>query len=255
MGVFAVIAPYNFPSMVPLLVSAVRHRDGQHLRREAERAGAALAAAPLPAHRRRAEAPAGRREHGQRRQGRRERHPRAPGHRGRLVRRLDRRSPSTSTSAAARPASACRRSAARRTSPSSSTTATGTSAIAEHRRQRVRLRRAALPRARASSSAWARRTASSRAELVERAKKIKVGYGMEPGVTMGPVISAKHKERVARVHRARACKEGAELLLDGRNREGRRLPEGALPRPDALQQGLAGDGDRAARRSSARCSA
>ena len=29
-----------------------------------------------------------------------------------------------------------------------------------------------------------------------RSKSVKVGDGMQPGVTMGPVISARHRERV-----------------------------------------------------------
>ena len=64
---------------------------------------------------------------------------------------------------------------------------------------------------------------------------MKVGYGMEPGVTMGPVISARHQERVL-AYIDKGMREGAELLVDGRAPEGRRLPEGALGRPDALQR-------------------
>jgi len=52
--------------------------------------------------------------------------------------------------------------------------------------------------------------------LPEACKKVKVGYGMEPGVTMGPVISAAHKERVLG-YIEKGLKEGAELLVDGRN--------------------------------------
>lgn len=51
--------------------------------------------------------------------------------------------------------------------------------------------------------------------LVEAAKSIKVGNGLDDGVTMGPVISAKHKERVLG-YIEQGLKEGAELLLDGR---------------------------------------
>src|SRR5437867_2768074 len=32
--------------------------------------------------------------------------------------------------------------------------------------------------------------------LIEEAKKLKVGDGMEPGVTMGPLITRQHKEKV-----------------------------------------------------------
>jgi len=52
--------------------------------------------------------------------------------------------------------------------------------------------------------------------LPEACKKVKVGYGMDAGVTMGPVISAAHKERVL-AYIERGLKEGAELLVDGRN--------------------------------------
>ncbi|KPJ59708.1 MAG: methylmalonate-semialdehyde dehydrogenase [Latescibacteria bacterium DG_63] len=48
------------------------------------------------------------------------------------------------------------------------------------------------------------------------AKKITVGNGLEEGIKMGPVISRKHKERVLG-YIASAVREGAELLLDGRN--------------------------------------
>src|SRR5438477_3576265 len=35
-----------------------------------------------------------------------------------------------------------------------------------------------------------------RDKLLSAAKNLRLGYGLEPGTTMGPVISAKHKERV-----------------------------------------------------------
>lgn len=53
-------------------------------------------------------------------------------------------------------------------------------------------------------------------QVVERAKKIKVGEGHQPGVTMGPVISARHKEKVL-AYIEKGIKEGAKLLLDGRD--------------------------------------
>jgi malonate-semialdehyde dehydrogenase (acetylating)/methylmalonate-semialdehyde dehydrogenase len=52
-------------------------------------------------------------------------------------------------------------------------------------------------------------------KLAEQIKKVKVGYGLEPGVTMGPVISARHKERVLG-YIEKGIKEGAELVVDGR---------------------------------------
>jgi malonate-semialdehyde dehydrogenase (acetylating)/methylmalonate-semialdehyde dehydrogenase len=55
-----------------------------------------------------------------------------------------------------------------------------------------------------------------RAGLVKRMKEIVIGDGSQPGVTMGPVISAAHKERVlAMIEKGIA--DGAELVLDGRD--------------------------------------
>ena len=51
--------------------------------------------------------------------------------------------------------------------------------------------------------------------LLAAAKAIVVGDGSKPGVTMGPVISAKHKDKVLGYIQAGAD-EGAKLLLDGR---------------------------------------
>ncbi len=54
-----------------------------------------------------------------------------------------------------------------------------------------------------------------RAGLETRMKKIVVGDGSKPGVQMGPVISAAHKAKVlAKIEAGIA--EGAELVLDGR---------------------------------------
>ncbi|HJX22940.1 MAG TPA: CoA-acylating methylmalonate-semialdehyde dehydrogenase [Candidatus Bathyarchaeia archaeon] len=54
-----------------------------------------------------------------------------------------------------------------------------------------------------------------RDNFVEAASKIKVGYGLDESVQMGPVISKKHMERVlSYIEKGQA--EGARLLLDGR---------------------------------------
>ncbi|MCF2706518.1 CoA-acylating methylmalonate-semialdehyde dehydrogenase [Arcanobacterium haemolyticum] len=53
-------------------------------------------------------------------------------------------------------------------------------------------------------------------KVAQHAKTIKVGYGLDEGVQMGPVISAQAKERiVGMIDRAEAA--GAHVLLDGRN--------------------------------------
>ncbi|MFQ5655707.1 MAG: aldehyde dehydrogenase family protein, partial [Planctomycetota bacterium] len=51
--------------------------------------------------------------------------------------------------------------------------------------------------------------------LVERIPAIRVGDGSQKGVTMGPLISERHKEKVLSFIE-RGIEEGAELLVDGR---------------------------------------
>src|SRR5215468_660505 len=55
----------------------------------------------------------------------------------------------------------------------------------------------------------------ARERLLESVRSLKVGDGMEPGVSMGPVISQPHKERVLS-YVDKGEREGAKLLLDGR---------------------------------------
>ena len=69
-----------------------------------------------------------------------------------------------------------------------------------------------------------------RDRLLESAKSLRLGYGLEPGVSMGPVVSAKHKERVlAYVEAGR--KDGATLLLDGRGTKVDKHPRGHFVGP------------------------
>ena len=55
----------------------------------------------------------------------------------------------------------------------------------------------------------------ARDRMVESARALKVGDGSESGVEMGPVISARHRERVVD-YIEKGVAEGAKLLLDGR---------------------------------------
>ncbi len=64
-----------------------------------------------------------------------------------------------------------------------------------------------------------------RTRLVDEAKRIKVGDGMEPGVTMGPVITAAHREKVL-AYIEKGIAEGATLALDGRGYKDAKHPEG-----------------------------
>jgi malonate-semialdehyde dehydrogenase (acetylating)/methylmalonate-semialdehyde dehydrogenase len=52
-------------------------------------------------------------------------------------------------------------------------------------------------------------------KLQQRIRELKVGNGMEPGADMGPLVSARHRDRVAGYVDA-GVEEGAELLADGR---------------------------------------
>jgi malonate-semialdehyde dehydrogenase (acetylating)/methylmalonate-semialdehyde dehydrogenase len=72
-----------------------------------------------------------------------------------------------------------------------------------------------------------------RDRMVAAAESLHVGDGLEPGVTMGPVISAKHKERVLG-YVEQGVKEGAKLVADGRARQ---LPsEGFFVGPSVFDQ-------------------
>lgn len=54
------------------------------------------------------------------------------------------------------------------------------------------------------------------ADLAEKAKNLKVNAGHVPGTDVGPVISPQSKERIHRLIES-GVKQGAKLLLDGRN--------------------------------------
>jgi malonate-semialdehyde dehydrogenase (acetylating) / methylmalonate-semialdehyde dehydrogenase len=56
----------------------------------------------------------------------------------------------------------------------------------------------------------------ARDRLVESARRLKVGDGLEAGVKMGPVISGTHRDRVKH-YIDQGVKEGASLVLDGRD--------------------------------------
>ena len=55
-------------------------------------------------------------------------------------------------------------------------------------------------------------------ELVQRAQTLKVNAGVEPGTDVGPVISVSAKARIEQLI-ASGVSEGAQLLLDGRDRQ------------------------------------
>lgn len=61
--------------------------------------------------------------------------------------------------------------------------------------------------------------------LVAAAKAVVLGDGAKPGVTMGPVISAAHKDRVLS-YVQKGLEEGAKLILDGRGKTVEGYPNG-----------------------------
>jgi malonate-semialdehyde dehydrogenase (acetylating)/methylmalonate-semialdehyde dehydrogenase len=69
-----------------------------------------------------------------------------------------------------------------------------------------------------------------RDKLLDSAKSLRLGYGLDPGVTMGPVISAKHKEKVLSYVEA-GRQDGATLLLDGRATKVEKHPRGHFVGP------------------------
>ena len=70
----------------------------------------------------------------------------------------------------------------------------------------------------------------TRDRMVESARALKVGDGLEPDVTMGPVISAKHLDRV-RQYIDKGVAEGARLLVDGRQTRVDSRPNGYFVGP------------------------
>jgi len=75
----------------------------------------------------------------------------------------------------------------------------------------------------------------TRERMVEAAKALKVGDGTQPGVGMGPVISAAHRERVIG-YIARGVSEGARLLVDGRETKVADRPNGYFVGPTVFDE-------------------
>ena len=64
---------------------------------------------------------------------------------------------------------------------------------------------------------------------------MKVGDGTQPGVKMGPVISAPHRERVVK-YIERGVAEGAKLLVDGRQTRVTDRPNGYFVGPTIFDE-------------------
>jgi malonate-semialdehyde dehydrogenase (acetylating)/methylmalonate-semialdehyde dehydrogenase len=75
----------------------------------------------------------------------------------------------------------------------------------------------------------------ARDRMVEAAKALKVGDGTTPGVTMGPVISGNHRERVVG-YIEKGVSEGAKLLVDGRQTRVEERPNGYFVGPTVFDE-------------------
>ena len=75
----------------------------------------------------------------------------------------------------------------------------------------------------------------TRDRMVEAAKSLRVGDGTQPGVTMGPVISERHRERV-RGYIVKGVVDGAKLLVDGRDTRVPDRPRGYFVGPTLFDE-------------------
>jgi malonate-semialdehyde dehydrogenase (acetylating)/methylmalonate-semialdehyde dehydrogenase len=75
----------------------------------------------------------------------------------------------------------------------------------------------------------------ARDRMVAQAQALKVGDGLDAGVTMGPVISAKHRERVIG-YIEKGAAEGAKLLVDGRQTTVADRPNGYFVGPTVFDE-------------------
>jgi len=74
-----------------------------------------------------------------------------------------------------------------------------------------------------------------RSSFVESAKQIKIGYGLDETVDMGPMASSRYKESVVRWIE-KGLSEGASMVLDGRNVTVPEHPNGFYIGPTVLER-------------------
>lgn len=69
--------------------------------------------------------------------------------------------------------------------------------------------------------------------FAEQASKMRLGYGLDDNTDMGPVNRADHRDRVAS-YVTKGSSEGAKLVLDGREKRSESYPEGFFIGPSVL---------------------
>jgi len=70
-------------------------------------------------------------------------------------------------------------------------------------------------------------------DLVEKAKKLRVNGGMEPDADLGPLISKEAKARCEKIIES-STKQGAKIVLDGRNPKVPKYPQGNFVAPTII---------------------
>jgi malonate-semialdehyde dehydrogenase (acetylating)/methylmalonate-semialdehyde dehydrogenase len=76
---------------------------------------------------------------------------------------------------------------------------------------------------------------SLRDKFVDASSRLKVGYGLDEAVQMGPVVSKRHMERVLG-YIEQGLEEGAKLLLDGRDIKVEEYPNGYFIGPTIFDE-------------------
>ena len=218
-GVVAAITPFNFPGMIPLWFLPYAVACGNTvIIKPSEKTPMTMARVVELIEQCRF--PERRREPRARRQGRGGRAARSPGGARDLVRRLDagralrlraRRGQRQARAVPGRRQESDRHPARRRHGDDDE----------DCRRLGVRLRRASAASPRRSSSPSATPTRSFTQNITDAAASRKIGYGLDSGVEMGPVISPESRQRI----------EG--LIAQGvvRRRQGRSSTDAARPSP------------------------
>ena len=72
-------------------------------------------------------------------------------------------------------------------------------------------------------------------KLAQSARSLRLGYGLDAGVNMGPLVSQKHRERVLSYIES-GVHDGAKLTLDGRKASVPQYPKGAFIGPTIFDQ-------------------
>jgi len=72
-------------------------------------------------------------------------------------------------------------------------------------------------------------------KLVEKTRKIKLGNGLDPETTMGPLISKEHQKKVLH-HISTGVEEGAKLLTGGKVPEGEAFENGFFVQPTIFDE-------------------